>query len=333
MKSDKTALLVFASAFFAYNSLHAELKIDKDKDFISSIPGSPTALSVKKMAGNDLQVTVDKTNIVQVIRSGNIVYLSSTSVTNSGSVIVTLKNGKDTLSLDFAVVIPSGDSDGDGYPDVAEIGDNTSAGNSFREWFCVIAESQFFKPGDTWYDVHKDCAGLVEFSYREALKKHDKIWAKNFKFLTDFNIDDTRPYYYPDTPFLGKLIFRTTEGQFDRDHVRRDFSVAANGSAIRLHCMKFVSSDVRDSRKGDILFFFHESNLKMPSHAMIYVNERGSGDPLDGFLIYHTGPGDESQGIIKKVLLRDLLRHPDPSWRPIPGNRYFLGVYRWKILK
>lgn len=333
LRSSKSVLLSLAASFITGACLHAELKIIKDREFISSLPGSPTALVVKKMNGNSVEARVDKTNLIQVIQSGNIVYLASTSVTNTGSVIVTLKSGKDTLSFILPVVIPASDSDGDGYPDVTEMGDNSSAGASFREWFCVIAESQFFKPSDVWYDVHKDCAGLIEFSFREALKKHDKAWAKNYKYLTDFNIDDTRGYYYPNVPFLGKRVFRITDGPFDPNQVQRDYSAAANGSAIRLHCMKFVSRNVQDARKGDILFFFHDDNLKMPSHAMIYVNDRGSIDPLDGYLIYHTGPGDNSQGIIKKVLLRDLLRHPDPSWRPSSGNGGFLGVYRWKILK
>lgn len=329
---NKTAFLIAVAVLFAGAPIYAGMAIKKDRDFISSLPVSPTAVVVDG-AGGELLVTVDKTDMVQVIRNGKIIYLYSTSVTNSGSVIVTLKSGKDTRSLVFPIVMPENDSDGDGYPDAAEMGDNSSAAVSFREWFCIIAESQFYKPSDVWFDVHKDCAGLVEFSYREALKRHGREWAKNFKFLSDFNADDTRGYYYPNTPFLGKRIFRVTDGPFNARQVQRDFSPTANGSAIRLHCMELVSRNVSDARKGDILFFFHDDNLKMPSHSMIYINDRASVDPLDGYLIYHTGPGDNTQGIIKKVLLRDLLRHPDPSWRPAYGNRSFLGVYRWKILK
>jgi hypothetical protein len=29
----------------------------------------------------------------------------------------------------------------------------------------------------------------------------------------------------------------------------------------------------------------------------------------------------------------DLLDHPQPEWRPVPGNPNFLGVFRWNILR
>jgi hypothetical protein len=35
---------------------------------------------------------------------------------------------------------------------------------------------------------------------------------------------------------------------------------------------------------------------------------------------------------MRRVLLADLLHHPDPRWRPTPSNPNFLGVYRWNIL-
>ena len=37
-------------------------------------------------------------------------------------------------------------------------------------------------------------------------------------------------------------------------------------------------------------------------------------------------------GTVKKVELKVLDHHPDPRWRPIEGNRSFLGFFRLKIL-
>jgi uncharacterized protein YfaT (DUF1175 family) len=38
-------------------------------------------------------------------------------------------------------------------------------------------------------------------------------------------------------------------------------------------------------------------------------------------------------GEMRRVRLEELLQHPSPRWRPVEGNRNFLGVYRWNILK
>jgi hypothetical protein len=40
------------------------------------------------------------------------------------------------------------------------------------------------------------------------------------------------------------------------------------------------------------------------------------------------GPGE-----LRRVLLSELLDHPQPQWRPVAGNPNFLGVYRWNILR
>ena len=55
--------------------------------------------------------------------------------------------------------------------------------------------------------------------------------------------------------------------------------------------------------------------------------------PAHNWVIYHTGPIGRGPGEIRRVLLADLLRHPDPRWRPIADNSNFLGVYRWNILQ
>jgi hypothetical protein len=51
------------------------------------------------------------------------------------------------------------------------------------------------------------------------------------------------------------------------------------------------------------------------------------------FLIYHTGPLGRSKGELRRPAVEELLRHPQPKWRPWAGNTNFLGVYRWNILR
>ena len=54
-------------------------------------------------------------------------------------------------------------------------------------------------------------------------------------------------------------------------------------------------------------------------------------------VVYDTGPIDHTAkgkaGELRRVLLAELVDHPQPQWRPVPGNPNFLGVYRWNILR
>jgi uncharacterized protein len=150
--------------------------------------------------------------------------------------------------------------------------------------------------------------------------------------LSEFTIADERPYYFPDIPFLGERLFRTTGGTFAPETVAADFAPLVSGTLLRNQSMVFVSKQLERAKKGDILCFFHPDNLQMPSHLMIYLGAPSSLPPEEGLVVYHTGPDGQAQGFLKKVRLNDLQRHPDPTWRPTPQNPNFLGVYRWKIL-
>src|SRR5215475_1797039 len=67
------------------------------------------------------------------------------------------------------------DSDDDGVPDAAELRSSDDR-DSFRRWFAYIAEMQFYKLSEAWNEDQRDCAGLVRFAWREALRAHDRAW-------------------------------------------------------------------------------------------------------------------------------------------------------------
>src|SRR5256714_14138736 len=67
------------------------------------------------------------------------------------------------------------DSDNDGIPDVIELRTYQDR-DAFKRWFTAIAETQFYQLSDQWNAEQRDCAGLVRFATREALRKHDRIW-------------------------------------------------------------------------------------------------------------------------------------------------------------
>jgi len=58
------------------------------------------------------------------------------------------------------------------------------------------------------------------------------------------------------------------------------------------------------------------------------ISDKNHGD----FVIYHTGNDGNTEGIIKKLRLSDLKKHPVKRWHPIKSNPFFLGFYRWKLL-
>ncbi len=100
----------------------------------------------------------------------------------------------------------------------------------------------------------------------------------------------------------------------------------------------FVSRDVRAALPGDLLFY-RQFGQSSPWHSMIVIRTGA-----DAEVVYDTGPdhGDNPRTKtcprgpgheLRRVLLSELLDHPQPQWRPLAGNPNFLGVYRWNILR
>jgi hypothetical protein len=79
---------------------------------------------------------------------------------------------------------------------------------------------------------------------------------------------------------------------------------------------------------GDLLFYRQDTD-HMPYHSMIFVGPSYATRDRERYIVYHTG----NDGIIKRLTADELLNYPEPDWRPRPSNPYFLGVYRWNILR
>jgi hypothetical protein len=224
------------------------------------------------------------------------------------------------------------DLDADGFPDACELNDEADRRN-FRRWFASIAESQLYKEDPAWRQDDHDCAGLIRFAYREALKQHDTKWLRRKPFLVDAAIADVRKYNYPSVPFLQTRIFRTRDGSFtERNLLDTTFAVTALATKLRSYNTVFLGKSLENAQPGDLLFYLNTGDAKMPQHSMIFLGNNQRPPSFDDYVIYHTGPRDDKPGVLKKVKLADLLKHPDERWHPVPENRYFLGYYRWKIL-
>ena len=221
------------------------------------------------------------------------------------------------------------DSFGDGTPDFLRLGSGGDR-QAFRRWFTVIAERQAFAGGHLPGEV-TDCAGLLRYCYREAMRRHDAAWAKDTDLGAVPAASDIAKYQYPYTP-LGPRIFRVREGRFTAlDLGDGTFAEFADAKTLVLANAHFLSRDVTTAQPGDLIFF-RQFEQRSPFHSMIFVGRSNFGSGQD-WLVYYTGPDGSWRGEMRRVTLASLLKHPDPRWRPLAGNHNFLGVYRWNILR
>lgn len=225
------------------------------------------------------------------------------------------------------------DSDNDGIPDAVELRTFKDR-DSFRRWFAAIAEMQFYQLSDQWNDEQRDCAGLVRFAMREALRRHDRLWFQKMGKAYDTVAPDVALFDLDHNP-LGEKIFRTDFGSFRQSDLHDGrFSEFADARALKNFNSFFVSRDRREARAGDLVLFYQPWVQKFPYHVMIFLGApRAAPNGVSDWVVYHTGSSPTDDGVVKKVELSVLDHHPDPRWRPVPSNRNFLGFYRLKILE
>jgi len=213
-----------------------------------------------------------------------------------------------------------GDAVADGTPDFLRLhaADDRLA---FRHWFTLLAEAQYYRGNSASPEID-DCAALLRFAYREALRGHDAAWARAMALPAPASSGDIHQYQYPYTP-LGAGLFRVRNGNFQQDDLhetlwrRNTFSVGRS---------------LNRALPGDLLFF-RQGDGRMPFHAIIFLGRSQLGPGSEQFVVYHTGPSRGSKGEIKRLSVAELLNYPDARWRPIASNPAFLGVYRWNVLR
>jgi hypothetical protein len=224
------------------------------------------------------------------------------------------------------------DTDSDGIPDRAELRSYNDREN-FRRWFTGIAEMQFYEQSAAWNEEQRDCAGLVRFALREALRTHDRLWLRRMGAHYDAFAPDVAAYTLAGSP-LGEKLFRTVPGSFHTDDLAKErFSEFADAHALKEFNTVFVARDRAQAQAGDLLFFFQPFAQKYPYHVMIFLGaarEQGAG--ANDWVVYHTGTSPTDKGVVKKVRLAVLDQHPDRRWRPVQTNQNFLGFYRLKLL-
>lgn len=222
------------------------------------------------------------------------------------------------------------DRNRNGFPDSLELTSPADA-RAFRDWFRFLAEEQYYRGDDLDPEIN-DCAALLRYAYREALRRHDGEWAVRVGLKVVKPIPDVMRFQYPFTPLRADL-FRLKAGEFQVEDLQSGaFGQFADAETLLLYNAFAIGKDIGQARPGDLLFYRQE-NQSMPFHAMLYLgpSTMEQGDRSD-YVLYHTGPDGGWKGEMRRPSLAELFRHPEPRWHPTAANPTFLGVYRWKIL-
>lgn len=221
------------------------------------------------------------------------------------------------------------DSFGDGTPDFLRLADSADR-RAFRAWFRLLAEAQYYNrklPAEI-----DDCAALLRFSYREALRQHHAAWLSAMSLPLLPPSGEVRQYHYPHTP-LGAAIFRVRDGNFQGGDLSNGaFAEFADAKTLWRDDTYSVGRDLARAHPGDLLFF-RQSEDHTTYHAMIFVGESQIEPGPEQYFIYHTGPQGKDAGEIRRLTVSELMNFPDARWRPVASNPAFLGVYRWNILR
>ena len=189
---------------------------------------------------------------------------------------------------------------------------------AFRAWFVLLADAQFETPAR---EV-TDCAALVRFAFREALRPHTTEWAARLKLPFTPTFPDVRSAPAPTS--AGWPLFRVAQGRSTR------YAEFADARTLVSLNARPIARDATALEPGDLLYFRQPTQLQ-PDHLMVFVGKSFFDREAQDWVVYHTGPIDGGPGEMRKVRLHDLLRHPALRWRPLRSNPSFVGAFRLAI--
>jgi len=141
---------------------------------------------------------------------------------------------------------------GDGTPDFLRLTDPADQA-AFRQWFTLIADYQAIRPKAEIPAEITDCASLLRYSYREALKRHDDTWF----VTTGLRLRRCRVRFAPGAigDAAGRGLFRVRPGGFEAaDATNGAFAQFADAKTLVERNAYLVSRNVREAQLGDLLF-------------------------------------------------------------------------------
>jgi uncharacterized protein YfaT (DUF1175 family)/uncharacterized protein YfaP (DUF2135 family) len=192
---------------------------------------------------------------------------------------------------------------------------------SLRTAVVRLALAQQRRPSPRWEPAQRDCAGLVRFAFREALRPRSSaqlaaLAAPPALLLPP--VSDVARHVLPAYPRLWEVgLDATGRSRFD------DFADAETLVGYNFRREPIAAAD---ARAGDLLVFRKTLAADEPYHLMI---AGGRGPGARPIVVYHNG-ANGADAAVRVVTLDELARSPDPVWIPDARNPHFLGVYAWK---
>ena len=197
-------------------------------------------------------------------------------------------------TVSFVTTLQKSDRRSDGTPDFLRLNDDHDQ-RAFRRWFTFLAEAQFFQPAEARPSEINDCAALIRYAYREALKNHDGAWTAGVRLPLIPALDSIAKYEYPYTP-LGAALFRVRSGPFrPSDLADGTFAQFADAQTLQRLNTHFVTRDLARAEPGDLLFF-RQLSEHMPFHSMIFLGSSQIDRGKTHYVMYHTGPTGTDPG-------------------------------------
>ena len=190
---------------------------------------------------------------------------------------------------------------------------------ALRSWFTLLADAQFEQSAP---EV-TDCAALIRFAFREALRAHTPEWRRRVGLSFTPHFPDVRSA--PKAGSGGLPLFLVADTPTAR---YAEFADAKTLVALNTVPM---GRDVSRARPGDLLYFRQPAQAQ-PDHLMVFVGASPFDTPDRDWVVYHTGPTDDGPGEVRKARLTTLAQHPSTRWRPLPTNPNFAGVFRLTAL-
>jgi len=190
---------------------------------------------------------------------------------------------------------------------------------AFRSWFVLLADAQFERAAP---EV-TDCAALVRYAFREALRAHDAEWARRVALPFAPAFPDVRSA--PKAASDGWPLFRVSGGSPGR---YAEFADAR--TLIQLNARP-IGRDTSVLQPGDVLYF-QQPGQSQPDHLMVFIGRSFFVREHADWVVYHTGPIRGGPGEVRKVTLHDLRQHPSARWRPAETNPQFIGIFRLAAL-
>jgi uncharacterized protein YfaT (DUF1175 family) len=177
-----------------------------------------------------------------------------------------------------------------------------------------LAEAQFYvEPAKRPREI-QDCSSLVRYAFRESFSRRDSAWIARNEL--------------PMVPALPAIQTRSGPLFVTPDGLRH---FADAKTLMRENCRR-IGDTLDRARPGDLLFY-EQHDSPNSWHVMVFLGQSQIEPDKQRYVVYHTGPVNQKAGEIRRLSLDELMRHPQPRWRPVPGNSAFKGVYRWKILE